>query len=84
MYPDFAPNFVGDVHFLEFGVYFLEVNRLVPLASVTGSDVVGNVRTYSMPVVSFQLSSPLYFSDLGVLLQIVTEWCHQAKHECLL
>ena len=64
-YPDLASDFVRDVHCQKFGVGMLEMDRIGPVASVTGSDAVGAVRTHSKPVVPFGdfLS---FHSDLGV------------------
>ena len=50
--PNLSPDTVGNVHYLEFGQHFLEIDRCGHLALVTGgSEVVGNFRTDSRPAV---------------------------------
>ena len=53
IYPDLASCFVEDVHCLQFGVHFVEMDRHDPLTFVARSDVVGNVRIHSRQMVPF-------------------------------
>ena len=61
IYSNLAPDFLRDVYCLDLWVCFLQMDRLGPLALVTGLDLVSNVRTHSRPVVTFCYFLPLLF-----------------------
>ena len=52
-YPHLATDFVEDVHCLGVWEYTFWTYKLGHVASVTGSDVVSNIRTHSRTTVPF-------------------------------